>query len=724
MAVRWLLLQASAMLLAAAPVARAQEPTPDTAKVPEFAVGTELVRIGVVVTDGQGRPVSDLGPGDFVILEDKEPQEVSLFEAYSGGQLVNVGGPEAAPAALGSSAPGGEVEGYRRRFIVFAIDDLHIDPGSLSQAKEAMRRFVQAEVAPEDQVAVVAMSGALGLYQEFTTEPWILKRAISRLTPRLPRTDWPGPPQISEYQAELIERGDPNALDMAVMEILREQPSGANPEDAARIARTRARTIRTEASHYVRTTLQTLDEVMRGLGELPGRKVIVLVSDGFLLGIGTDNSQTFDIRRITDAGTRAGVVIYALDTRGLVATPPVGNAVERGVPSLTAPGVREAMAREAEGAVRDGMSGLAGGTGGFLVDSTNDLGAGLDRILKDTETYYLLAYQPTNTRRDGRFRRIEVRVPGRRGLEVRTRRGYFAPREGKGGEETPPGPVDAGTQAANDLRAALASLTPRTSVPVRLSANFVSLGRDGPQLVIDSHVDLAAVRFRRVDARYVATLVLAGVVYDDAGRPFAELAPQRVDLRLTREEYDRARKEGLKYTKTVAASPGSYEVRFVVRDDEAGRLGSASRVIEVPDPERGALTLSGLFLLRSADPATTGHAPVDPGAGAALRDVQAFPRYERRGSLYYQIQVLNPQKDASGDTHLTIQARVLGRGRLLASTRESPVVLSSAGAVPQAYTGRIGLGPLPPGEYEIQVAVTDHLVARTALRQVGFEIEE
>jgi VWFA-related protein len=713
---RGLLPGTTTLVLLGAAAVGAQAPPSPAKKVPEFAVGTQVVRIDVVVTDDHGQPVAGLTRDDFAIFEDKHPQEIANFEAYEGGRSSSV--PKRPEAAAPVS--GGQMEGYRRRFVVFAVDDLHIDPGDLSAAKGAMRRFVEEQLQPEDEVAVVALSGALGLFQDFSDDPALLWQAISRVTPKIPRTDWTGPPQITEYQAELIERGDPTALYMAVQEILRTEPPGADPEAAQRQAIRRARAIRAESSHLVRVTLETLDGVARGLAELPGRKVIVLVSDGFPMGLGTANSQVFDVRRITDAATRAGVVIYSLDARGLVATPPGGDASDRGVPALTAPGVKEAMARDSEESVREGMNGLAEDTGGFLVYNMNDAGAGLDRILRDTETCYLLAYQPTNTRQDGRFRRIEVRLPGRHGLQVRTRRGYFAPDERKA--DTAPSPAEAGRRAADQLRDALASLYPRSDIPVRLSADFVSLGGAGPQVVISGNVDLTAVRFERVENRYQAALDLVGAVYDDKGLPFVDLEPQRVSLRLTPADYEQAQKEGLKYEKVLSVQPGSYEVRLAVRQGGTGRLGSASQRIDVPDTGGGQLTMSGLFLLRAAGPAPAGDT-AGAGKEASLRTVQAFPRFERKDSLYYQLQILNPKKDAAGETHLTAQAYVYEQGHLRASTQELPVALSRMGVVPMAYMGRIALGPLPPGKYDLQVAVTDQLVKKTVLRRVGFDVE-
>jgi VWFA-related protein len=678
----------------------------------EIAVETQLVRIDVVVTDDSGRPTAGLTREDFVVFEDGEPQRITQFEVFEEGRPVRPPGGEPEPEDAGA-------ESYRRRYVVLAVDDLHIDPGNLLQAKLAMRRFVERDLGPEDQVAVVATSGATGLYQEFTSDAEVLRQAIGRVTPQMRHTAWTGVPHISEYQAELIDRGDVFALELAVDEILSREPPGADRGDAERRARIRARAVMAEASNFSRQTMLTVEGVMRGLTELPGRKVLVLVSDGFLLGLGTSNHRGFDLRDITDAGTRSGVVVYSLDTRGLIATPPIGDASTVAAPSIELPGLRERLTRDAEGARRDGMNGLAEGTGGFLVHSTNDLGRGLDRILSDTETYYLLAYEPTNTKRDGRFRRIEVKIPDRSGFKARTRQGYFAPDEKDDRRAANDDPEVSGRRAAGELQSALSSLYPRTEIPVRLTTDFVDLGSAGPQLVINGNVDLRPVRFRQVGDAYVATLVLAGAIFDAAGLPAAELEPQLADLRLSREDHARALHEGLKYYKLVSLEPGAYQVRLAVREDGPGRLGSASERIEIPDTEDGRLTMGGPFLLRGS---ASGEG-AESGTPPPLQEVQAFPRFKRGDSLYYQLQVLNPKLTDSGETNLTIQVHVTADGRERASTPEQPLTLRSVGAIPKAYTGRIPLAPFDPGQYELEVVVTDRLVSTSVHRYIAFNVE-
>ena len=155
--------------------------------------------------------------------------------------------------------------------------------------------------------------------------------------------------------------------------------------------------------------------------------MIFLVSDGFLTGVGHGTSTTYDIRRIADAATRSGVVIYSLDTRGLHATPPIAPAWSPARATGGNSGLVDAMQRRGIAANSDSMNALAADTGGFLVENSNDLRGGLKEILDDTEVYYVLAYEPTERKSDGSFRKIEVKLPEASGVRVRTRSGYFAP---------------------------------------------------------------------------------------------------------------------------------------------------------------------------------------------------------------------------------------------------------------------------------------------------------
>ncbi|HUL77327.1 MAG TPA: hypothetical protein VL691_08705, partial [Vicinamibacteria bacterium] len=175
--------------------------------------------------------------------------------------------------------------------------------------------------------------------------------------------------------------------------------------------------------------------------------------------------------------------------------------------------------------------------------------------------------------------------------------------------------------------------------------------------------------------------------------------------------------DGLPYQKRVALKPGTFEVSLSVRAGAAGASGFASQRVEVPDLAPGRLTLSSLFLLKEGG-----------GAGAADPDVdlvlsQAVRRFRRDESLFVQLYAYNAKRDSSGATSLVSQAEVLQGGAVLATAAPEPVVTSEGDGPPVPHVSRIGLGSLEPGEYELQVTVTDRNANEAATRHVEFTVD-
>jgi hypothetical protein len=367
------------------------------------------------------------------------------------------------------------------------------------------------------------------------------------------------------------------------------------------------------------------------------------------------------------------------------------------------------------------MHALAADTGGFLAENTNNLRAGLRELLADTETYYVLAYEPTNTRRDGGFRRIEVRVPGVPGLKVRTRSGYFAPDDRRLAVAAPTAEAEArrAEQRRAEMYTALSSLAPLSAIPVRLSADFVSLAPGGSQVVVSGNVDVATLPFVRRQGRRQATVESVAVVSDETGAVVATLPTERTTMDLTDGDYRQLLGQGLAYQKTVTLDPGRYQVRLAAREDATGLLGSAWHRVEVPDLAGGRLALSDLFLMKDGGGAAAA-AGVD--AGPDLRSTQALRRFGRSESLYVQLYAYNPKRDPSGSADLVAQAEVLRGGRVLATAAPEPMASGeSQGAV--SHLSRIRLQHFEPGDYELRVTVTDRNASALATRGVGFTVE-
>ena len=572
----------------------------------------------------------------------------------------------------------------------------------------------------DDRVAVVTTSGSGGVVQDFTADTQALVRAIARLRSRYEPVELFGRPYLSEHQAELIDRGDVEALRVATQELL--QIDDYLGEDLAKTqAYSQARRMVVEIQQRSGRALSVIEGVVRGLAPVVGRKVVVLASDGFLIGLGALETSAFDVRRIADAATRAGVVLYSLDTRGLVAEPPGGAASFQGPGVLTAPGARASLQSRSIEALRQGLNALAVDTGGFMVKNSNDLGQGLGRILRDNEAYYLLAYEPTNTKRDGEFRKIQVRLRGRPELRVRTRSGYFAPDERKAGNG-PEASSDPEARREREIAQALGSLIPLPDVPLRVAADFIALPPQGSQAVLKIHVDLKNVPFERKDQRYQADLEIAGAVYDESGKLVGEVTGERAALNLTAESYVRTVAEGLSLQKSVPLQPGFYQVRLAAREASRSLLGSASQWVEIPDLEARPLTLSSVFLLADMPapeapvPESSEQAAAAPGR--AVADVQLDKTFGPGQGLHYAVHVYTPAAASSGP--VTLQAQIWQGKRLVGVTPKHELAEAPEG---RSFSERIALEAFRPGEYELRVIATGPAADQKAERRVSFRVE-
>jgi VWFA-related protein len=698
------------------------------------AVRSEIVRLDVVVTDAKGTPVLDLTRGDFEVLEDGKAQQVTNFEpARAAGAPTSPSEPPR-PAVPAPGRPAG-------RQIVIVVDDLHLARDTAEPAKQALLRFVSEQVTSEDEIAVVATSAPGGL-QALTRNRTAVRDAITRIGSRESAMAAARGAQMTPGQAELILRGDQSALRLATRSLMDEPgstlsagspratveatdgatPAGIDPAEkaAARESQREASAVLAGALRFSEMTLLTVDAVLRGLSALPGRKLCLLVSDGFLVGKGTSEERTGLLRQVDDAATRSGAVVYTLDARGL--TPGGADAGVSG--PVMDPGLRERVGKLEREESRETLQRLSHDTGGLLVHETNDLGAGLGRMLADNEAFYLVAYEPTNAKRDGRFRKIELRLPRRPDLTVRTRAGYLAPddrkqaaRSAAGGRTGLPSLV-AGPQGLDEtaVRAALGSHVPANGVPVLVTADYLDLPPEGPQAIVQVQVAVAGLKWQIAGDRHRTQVEVLGGLYDTAGQPVGVPFGRIFSLDLGPAEFRQASEDGLRYAHKVALNPGRYEVRVVAREPALAPSGGASQWLDVPDLGAKKLTLSSLFVS-----ATSGASPGK--GGETIRDAQLLRRFTRRDTLYFQLYVYNPQADAAGATDVVLQAQIRSGKDPIAASKPQAVTFQLKDGVPVPQGNGMSLESLAPGEYELRVVVVDRKANATAFRDVSFKLQ-
>jgi hypothetical protein len=465
--------------------------------------------------------------------------------------------------------------------------------------------------------------------------------------------------------------------------------------------------------------------LVRSANQLPGRKLIFFISGGFFLDDRTSDPR-FRLQRITSVAARNGVVIYSMDARGLVA-----NLSDITTQTAFDPSGRLTSATSGEFmASQDGMSALAADTGGKTVFNTNSLGPGLGRALKETSTYYLLAWKPEQAQRASKFRRIEVKVKGRPDLNVLVRRGFFdkepeppalAKRDMKGEPAKKEPDKDPAKTADAELRKVLLAPYPDRDIPVSLTLTYLNTEEKGPVLSTAMQVPNEFLSFAPADGKETAIVTVEGTVFDDRGRSGAGFK-NRITIQAPSPEAARDGRN-LTYGFPVHLAPGLYQVRVGVRDEKTGRTGSAHAWIEIPNLAPGQLALSSL-LLGLRPQSSTINASANTNSSTNPVDLSISHAFSAGGYLRFMVFIYNAALAATDSKpDVAVQVQIVRDGLPVVTTALRKV---SSTAIPDpsrlAYAAEVSLDGLPSGRYRLQLTVVDRVAKKSATQQTRFEI--
>ncbi|MDX6385337.1 MAG: hypothetical protein QOK48_2910 [Blastocatellia bacterium] len=710
-----------ASLILCAVSARAQ--TTDNSRPPPqsddvIRVNTELVQTDVMILDKQGHFVKDLKREDFELRIDGKPRPIGFFDRIQAGAASE----EAQLAtARGSSTPAASRTGLvpldRGRPVFFFVDDLHMSSSSLDQARKLLTRFIDQDLKQNDEAEIASASGQLGFLQQLTDNTTVLRTATGRLVVRTGSSRDPLRPPMSVYQALQIDRGDRDTLGYFVDQLIAENRmmGRASAEDEVR---RRASMILEQAAFYTTTALSSLNDLIRSCAKLPGRKIIFLISDGFF--IDTRHSDTTErMKMLTSAAARSGAVIYSIDARGLIAT----------LTDASTPVAADTTGRLSRGGMgeisssQDGLNALAHDTGGRALFNTNDLHLAVDSGLKETSTYYLLAWRPeTDANASSKFRRLEVSVVGRPDLTVRVRRGYFdlepaAKAKGKESQDQKAQPQTAEAR----LRAAIMAPVAAKGIPLSLSLNYIDTPQKGAALTVSMMIPGEFVSFDTGD-KQSAQVDLAGALFNDRGIATAQFG-ERITLNAATSTIKNTHRE-LTYSRTVFLAPGLYQLRAAVRDVKTEHVGSANTWIEIPDLSNHKLALSSLLLgERRRSEAADATMPVSAAADAARLSIDR--RFSRESFLRYLIFIYNAERSLANQApDVVVQMQILRDGQPVATTTLKKVPVEGAQDLQRlSYAADLPLDGFPAGRYVLLFTAIDRVARTNASQQIRFEIE-
>ncbi|HET7216912.1 MAG TPA: VWA domain-containing protein [Vicinamibacterales bacterium] len=563
----FLLITALAPAAQQQPPAATAQPRPPAEQPPvTFKVEVNYVEIDAVVTDQQGNFVRNLTKDDFQVFEQGKLQNISI------ASLVDIPVQKFDPPLYKTKPLEPDVRSNKKDFdgrvFVLVLDDLNTSFTRTARVKIAAKQFIERYLGANDVAAIVQTGGGKSTAQEFTGSRDRLLRAVDAFMGQKERS--PTLEKIDDYQR------------------MRQTGQLGTPRDSSEQIRV----------YKARNTLTVLKNVADYMAGIRGRrKAVVFFSEGIDYDIYDQITNTWasDIRAYGQdaiaAATRANVSYYAVDPRGL-------SALDDGIELSSIPddptlnlGVMS-MQRELQ-ISQDSLRTLSEETGGFAAVNSNDFSTSFGRIVQDNSSYYVLGYYSSNTKRDGQFRKLTVRVKNQ-SYQVRARKGYVAPK----GRPPAGTPAPAAIAASIAMRDALDSPVPVTGLAMTAFAAPMAgapsaKGKASVLCVIE--IEGRELQFKQDGGIFANDIEVAIVAMDETGK-VRDGAKDTAELKLKPETHAVVAKHGVRLTRRLDLPPGRYQLRIGARESAGGRVGSVMYDIDVPDFSKGDLAMGGLLL--------------------------------------------------------------------------------------------------------------------------------
>lgn len=687
-------------------------------------ISTNLIQIDVTVTDKDGKIVTDLKPEDFEVLENDRKQEISNFsfvfiQQSAENKAENEPIKKTLPGAIAAPPVPTKLKPEQvRRTIALVVDDLGLAFLNMNHVRFLLRKFVDEQMQPNDLVAIIRTGGGVGALQQFTSDKRMLYAAIEKL--RWNPTGRTGVSSFAPVRAGLSDEMSGGSVNRQTGEVHEVAGKDAERESAKEIESYRE-------DIFSVGTLGAVNYIIRGMRELPGRKAVMLFSEG-LTAFNKDgpNTRVFDsIRRLTDLANRSAVVIYTADPRGLEAPGfTAEDEVTENAQRLNNYADKQLEDRQAKlFDTQQSLQYLARETGGFAVINQNLTSGAIRQMLNDQNGYYLLGYQPDEETFDPklrRFNRLLVRVK-RPGLRVRYRSGFF------GITDTQARPQMKTPQ--QQILAALTAPFATGEINMRLTSLFANDAVTGNFMRSLVHVKGEDLTFtEEADGWHKAVFNVVAMTFGDNGTVVDEVSRTET-MRVRPEVLKEVLSKGFVYTVTVPIKkPGAYQMRIVLRDTANSKIGSASQFIEVPNLKKDRLTLSGILLQRlSPQISTEKNTAENRFQSDEQRDV-ALRRFRAGTKVQFGFAIYNAEFDkATAAPHLTTQVKIFRDGKEMFSSSEKELGTAGQKDLQRILgNGVISLGSqMEADEYVLQVIVRDALAKgkrALATQWIDFEV--
>lgn len=536
--------------------------------IPVFKASSNLVLVTVYVRGKDGKPVAGLKPDDFTVVENGKLQAISVFEyqtladvekpAPAVEKKLEVRPTEPAPAPEAARAET-SLRFKDKRLLVLYIDWTSMDPSQQLRAKEGAEKAIREQLGAGDLMALLSFGTTVVVDQELTDDKDLLLTALNRHTPGLS-------PDMAQAIDDNDDSGDDNA-----------QFTADNSE--FNLFSTDRR-------------MAALEEAAKRYGALPAKKALIwFTADAG--GSGTDNIAW--LRSASNAAVRSNVSIYPVDVRGLKATVPGGDAstaTVRGSGMFS--GRQQNTERDRFTGSQDTLVTVAEETGGKALIDNNDLGAGVTLAKRDLRSYYVLGFYSSDDRRDGKYRKIDVKLSPKIAASLDYRSGYYAEAEFK---------VMGAAGREKQLQDAMLLGDPATDLPLAVEINWF---RKGSEWLVPVAVKIPGTEIplrKKGSEEETTTFDFLGEVRNTKGAQVA-LLRDSIKMRLREEQAGKLKTQNLLYETGFRLAPGPYHLKMLVRENETGKMGTYERVFEVPQYAQTDLSRSSLVLTAQREPAS------------------------------------------------------------------------------------------------------------------------
>ncbi len=664
-----------------APAATPPSPQPYTLRV-----NTDIVLTNVVVRDKKtGAVVRDLKASDFTILENNKPQAIRSFDFQTVDSAIHLaenntvsGHASIADILNGDQAASPEaLRGHR--LMVFFFDLSSMQPEDIDRAVQSAQKFVNEKMQPADLVSLVSLDTGLSMDQDFTADKTALLRGLAK---------------YNGTEGQGLAAGGTTGSSAGTAD----DASSFTADDSEYAA------LNTDRELYA------IQQIARSLERVDSKKSMLYFSGG-LTRQGIENQAS--MRAATNEAVKANMAIYSVDSRGLEALPPVGNAATgslRGNAAYTGASMQSNL--QGNFSSQETLGTLASDTGGKFFSDSNDFAPAFQQVQHDTEAYYILGFKSTNTARDGSFRHLTVKLD-RNDVKLEYRPGYYAPADFKH-SKTEDREVALTEQLRSDL--------PATDVPLYLEALYFRIDPNQFFVPVSLIVPGSAIPFLKNGDRDKANLDIVGQVKNAQGIVVGNI---RDTVKLAVDAAQQVKQKNIQYSTGFELAPGRYHLKFVVRENQTGQMGSFETDLNVPDLKKSPLKLSSIVLASQRVPNTQKRS-INPLVRDGQEWIPNIPHVFRQDQhLYFLYEVYDPahQKTATtpADTGNKLTRRPSLSGVhvltsiefLLGGVKVLETKLVEATAISEPDRGAVGfqfdvpLTDLKPGDYVCQVNVID-----------------